>query len=88
MVRLNVTPIDVISVNLFYYNFRIEDASAFGVQSKDYADEYDLTVDWSVNDHVSFSVVGAYADPDDAAKEQTGGNKSWTYMMLYGSVKF
>jgi len=88
MVRLNVTPIDVISINLFYYNFRIDDASAFGVQSKDYADEYDLTVDWSVNDHVSFSVVGAYADPDDGAKEQTGGNKSWTYMMLYGSVKF
>jgi len=88
MVRLNFSPIDPISVNLFYYNFKLDDAKDFGVQSDDYADEWDLMVDWTVNDHLSFSAVGAYADPDDAAREQTGGNDSWSYMMLYGSVKF
>ena len=88
MVRLNVNPIEPISVNLFYYNFKLDDAEAFGVNSDDYADEWDLTIDWTVNDHLSFSVVGAYVDPDDGAKEQTGGDNGWSYMMLYGSIKF
>jgi hypothetical protein len=88
MLRLNVQPIESISVNIFYYHFMLHDAKDFGVNSDDYADEWDMTVDWSVNDHLSFSVVGAYANPDDGAKEQTGGNDGWSYMMLYGSVKF
>jgi len=88
MVRLKANPIDPVTVNLFYYNFKLDDADAFGVSSDDYANEWDLIVDWAVNDHLSFSVVGAYADPDDAAKEQTGGDKGWSYMMMYGSIKF
>ena len=87
-VRVNVKPIDSISVNLFYYNFRLDNASAFGVQSKSYANEYDLTVDWNPNDYLSFSVVGAYADPDNGAKQQTGGNDNWAYTMVWGSIKF
>jgi hypothetical protein len=88
MVRLNFTPVEPISVNLFYYNFRLDDASAFGVDSKDWANEYNLIVDWSVNDHLSFSFVGAYADPDSGAKEYTGGNDGWTSGMVYGSLSF
>jgi hypothetical protein len=88
MVRLNVSPIDSLTVNLFYYNFKLDDADAFGVQSDDYANEVDLMIDWTVNDYLSFTAVGAYVDPDDGAKEQTGGNDNWSYMMLYGSVKF
>jgi hypothetical protein len=88
MVQLNVKPIDTISINLFYYHFELHDASDFGVDSSNYADEYDLTVDWNPNDHLSFSVVGAYADPNNGAKEQTGGNDNWAYMMLWGSVEF
>jgi hypothetical protein len=33
-------------------------------------------------------VVGAYAKPDDAAKEYTGGNDDWTYGMVYATYSF
>jgi hypothetical protein len=88
MVRLNANPIDAITVNLFYYNFRLDDADSFGVDDEEYADEADLTVDWTANDHVSFSWVGAYVWPDDGAKQQTGGDDDWAYMMLYTSINF
>ena len=88
MVKLNVTPVDSLSVNLFYYNFRLDDADAFGVDDEEYADEAELIVDYSFNDHLSFSFVGAYVWPDDGAKQQTGGNDDWAYMMTYAKFQF
>jgi hypothetical protein len=32
--------------------------------------------------------VGALAMPDDGATEHTGGDDDWSYVMLYGSIKF
>jgi len=88
MVQLNVKPVESLSVNLFYYNFRLDDADAFGVDDEEYADEAELIVDWTYNDHLLFSFVGAYAWPDDGAKQQTGGNNDWAYMMLYTKISF
>jgi hypothetical protein len=88
MVKLNVKPVDSLSINLFYYNFRLDDADSFGVDDKEYADEIDFIVDYTYNDHLSFSAVGAWATPDDAAKQSTGGNDDWYYGMLYTSISF
>lgn len=88
MVRLSLTPVDSVSVNLFYYHFELDDADGFGVQSSDFADEWDLTLDWAATKLLSFSVVGAYAKPDDGAKEYTGGNDDWFYGMVYASLSF
>jgi hypothetical protein len=88
MVRFSVDPTDDIHVNLFYYNFKLDDASSFGVQSEDFADEYNVTVDWTANEFLLFSLVGAYVKPDDGAKEYTGGNDDWYYMMIYASYSF
>lgn len=87
-VRLNVNPTDSISVNLFYYNFELDDAGAFGVNNEDFADEWNITVDWSANDFLLFSLVGAYVNPDDGVTEYTGGDDDWYYMMLYTSFSF
>ena len=87
-VRATLKPTDTITAHLFYYNFKLVDAEDFGVDSKDYADEVDLTIDWSPNDHLSFSLVGAWATPDDAAKESTGGNDDWWYGMLWSKISF
>ncbi|NLX18628.1 MAG: alginate export family protein [Desulfobulbus sp.] len=88
MVKLRVQPLDPVTVNLIYYKFKLHDAAAGGASSDKYADEFDLIVDWDVNDHFSLSVVGAIASPDDAAKELTGGDNTWSYVMVLGGIKF
>jgi hypothetical protein len=88
MVKVNVKPVDPLSINLFFYHFRLDNPEGFGVQSRDFADEWNLTVDWTANEHLSFSLVGAYADPDSGAREFTGGDDEWSYGMLYGIISF
>ncbi|MGD9947176.1 MAG: hypothetical protein AB7U29_01705 [Desulfobulbus sp.] len=82
MLKLKIQPLEAITVTLAYLNY---DRHQSG---DDYAQEYDLIVDWAVNDHLSFSVVGGIADPDEAATVETGGNDNWSYMMMFGSIKF
>lgn len=87
MLRLRLQPIDPVTVNLIYYKFFRHDVPAG--TSDDYADEYNLIVDWAVNDHLSLSVVGAIAEPDTAAELETkGGDDTWSYVMVFGTVKF
>ena len=88
MVRLSVDPVESIHVNLFYYDFELDDAGAFGVQETDFADEWNLTIDWTATDFLMFSLVGAYVKPDDGAKQYTGGDDDWYYFMLYTSFSF
>jgi hypothetical protein len=88
MLRLKMQPIDPVTVNLFYYKFLLHDAAAAGVTSDKFADEYNLVVDWAVNDHLTLSAVGGIATPGEAAIQKTGGDKDWSYMMLGAVVKF
>jgi len=90
MVMLNFTPfdIDTLGVKLFYYNFTLEDEDDFGVDDDSYADEWNIAVDWNPNAHLSFSLVGAYANPDDAAEQSTGGDDDWYYGMLWSKITF
>jgi hypothetical protein len=88
MVRVNVRPTKDISVNLFYYHFELDDAEGFGVSSDTFADEWNLMVDWTVNDSFAVSLVGGYATPDDGAKEYTGGDDDWAYGMMLFTYAF
>jgi hypothetical protein len=88
MLKLNVKPIESVSVNLFYYNFNLKDAAAFGVQSADFADEWDLTVDWTATDNLTISAVAGYVSADDGAKEWIGGDEGWAYGMIYAAINF
>ena len=88
MLKLNLKPVDSVSASLFYFKFRLDDAEGFGGGSSDFAEEWNLTVDWTATDYLTISAVAAYVDPDDGAREYTGGGDSWTYGMLYASVSF
>ena len=63
MLRVKVTPLEKVTVNLFYYNFTFDDPQAFGVTSDDYGDEVDLTVDWQATERVFVSAVLAQLNP-------------------------
>ncbi len=82
MLKLAFQPLDTVNVALAYLNF---DRHQSG---KDYAQEYEVIVDWAVNNHLSLSFVGGIADPDEAATLETGGDDNWSYMMLFASLKF
>jgi len=88
MIKLNVKPIESVSANRFYFKFRLDDAAASGVASRDFAEEWNLTLDWTATDYLTISAVAAYVDPDKGAREYTGGDDSWAYGMLYASVSF
>lgn len=88
MVRLSVQPLASVHANLFYYNFKLDDAAAFGVTSDDFANEWNLTLDWTIGDAFALSLVGAYAQPNDGAKQYTGGDDGWAYGMIYASYTF
>lgn len=88
MVRIGADPLGSVHVNLFFYHFELDDAAGFGVSSDDFADEWDLTVDWAATDYLSLSLVAAYVDPNAGAKEWTTGNDDWSYVMLYASYSF
>jgi hypothetical protein len=85
MLRANVKPREGIVVNLFYYQFKLDDPTSFGVTSDDFGDEVDLTVDWQATDRIYVIAVLAQLNPGNAAEQWTGGNKDWKYGMLYVS---
>jgi hypothetical protein len=84
MVRAKVTPTDKLTMNLFYYNFKLDNPTSFapGVTSDDWGDEVDLTLDWQATDRVYFTVVLAQVNPGNGAEQWTGGNQDWKYAML------
>lgn len=87
-VRLRMTPADKLTVNLLYFHFWLDEAEGFGVSDSDFADEIDLIVDYTLNDNISFSLVGAAAEPHEGAEEFTGGDEVWYYGMLYTKISF
>ena len=82
MLKLGFQPIDQVAVTLAFMDFARHESG------EDYAQEYNLIVDWSVSDNLSMSFVGGIADPDEAAVLETGGSDTWSYMMVFGSLKF
>jgi hypothetical protein len=57
------------------------------VSDSDFADEIDLIGDYTLDDAVSLSAVGAVAIPDDGATQYTG-DEDWYYAMLYARVAY
>jgi hypothetical protein len=87
-VRLAVSPTEDLKLNLLYYYFWLDDAAGFGTEGSSFADEVDLTADYTLNDHVFFSLVAGVANPRNGASNFTGGNNIWSYGMFYTSITF
>jgi hypothetical protein len=90
LVRLHVAPSEKIGGGLLLYKFALDQPQALGpaVTSKDVALESDVYVDWKVNAAFTVSVVGAYANPGDAVRQNSGRTKSFAYGMVYVGYSF
>ena len=83
MVKLTVQPLDAVTLTLAYINYDRHNSG------KDYAQEYNAIVDWAATEHFSMSVVGGLATPDEAAEDEfRGADDNWSYLMIFGSLKF
>ncbi|MCL2458094.1 MAG: alginate export family protein [Desulfobulbus sp.] len=88
MIRLKIQPVEPLTLNLFYYRFSLYNPAYFGVQDSHYADEWNLIADWTVNSHLSLSLVGALAIPASGATARLGGDENWTATMVMATVRY
>ena len=74
-----------IEATLIGYVFQLDKPESFapGVTSKDIASEIDLYLDWKINSNFIASFVGAFADPQEAARQGYGRTDTFTYGMAY-----
>jgi hypothetical protein len=89
-VRLHVDPTEKVGAGLIAYRFLADQPGSFGPQvtSRDLAFELDLYVDWSLNQNVTLSLVGAFANPGAAVRESSGRTKNFVYGMVYLGYSF
>jgi hypothetical protein len=64
------------------------DPRVLDITDKDLSHEINLIFDWTVNDYLSMSFVGAVLIPLKGGKEFFGDDKAWGQFMLYWSVNF
>jgi hypothetical protein len=58
------------------------------VTGKHVAFETDLYADWSLNENITVSFVGAFADPGAAVQQATGRTANFRYGMVYVAYSF
>lgn len=90
MLRVKATPNDQWTLNLFYYDFKLNHPRSLSpfVSSDDWGDEVNFTADWALNDHWYLIGVAAVLFPGDAAEQWVRGDDDWFYSMLYVSYSF
>jgi len=88
MLRLKVQPTEPLTLNLFYYRFNLHDPAFSGVRDSRYADEWNLIADWTVNRHLTVSLLGALAIPGSGATALLGGDANWTATMVMVTVRY
>jgi hypothetical protein len=87
--RLVVTPIERVTMNLIYLNYKFDDPNVWGVNSRHYGNEVDLVADWSVNSTVDLAAGIETFIPNEGGKQVfSGGNQMWVQGMVYASFKF
>lgn len=87
--RLVVTPIENVTMNLIYINYKFDDPKVWNVKSSNHGNEVDLIADWSVNSSVDLAAGIETFIPDEGGKQVFGGgNKMWAQGMVYASFKF
>jgi hypothetical protein len=90
MVHLAAYPTDEIGIGALYFHFDLEEKNYFGtaVSERDFADEVNLYVDWTVNDNVSVGGLYGVALPGDAAEEVFGDDEPFHLFQIYAIVTF
>ncbi len=90
MVHLSASPTDAIGIGALYFHFDLEDKSYFGtaVGARDFADEINLYVDWTLNDNVWLGALYGAALPGDAAEEAFGDDEPFHLLSIYAVLTF
>ncbi|MGR9012823.1 MAG: hypothetical protein ACU83U_04185 [Gammaproteobacteria bacterium] len=87
--RLVVNPIEDVTMNLIYLNFKFDDPKVWNVKSPHFGNEVDLVADWSVNSSIDLAAGIETFIPNAGGKQvYNGGNKVWVQGMVYASFKF
>jgi Alginate export len=98
LIRLELRPVESLTLNLLYFHFRLAHLTTtevsrdgvihtVNVDSKNLGDEVNLAADWMVNKHLVFTGVYGFNVPGQAARQFTGGSKVWNSFMLYMGVR-
>ena len=90
MVHLSATPVEPVSIGALYYHFDLAEDNYFGtpVDDKDFADEVDVYVDWTVNDNLLVGALSGVAWPGSAAEEVFGEDDPYYLLLAYAIVTF
>ena len=73
-----------------FYKFAFDRPGSVGpdVTATDAAFELDAYAEWKLNENLTVSFVGAYADPGKAVQQATGRTKNFAYGMAYVAYSF
>jgi hypothetical protein len=90
MVHLSATPLEPVSIGALYYHFDLAEDNYFGtpVEDKDFADEVNVYVDWTVNDNLLLGALSGVAWPGSAAEEVFGEDDPFYLLLAYAIVTF
>lgn len=85
LVRAHLTPTAAIGTGVLLYKFGLDHPESFsaGVTSQRLAFEFDAYVDWKINRTFTTSVVGAFANPQEAVRQGFDRTKNFAYGMVY-----
>ena len=88
MIKGSAALTDSISVTASWLNFTLDEPGQLAVSDEAFGDELDLILDWQATDRLFVSAVAAVLFPGDGAEQFTGGDETWSHLMLYASVAF
>lgn len=76
------------TLNALYYKLRLDEPAGFGVTSKDWGDELDVTIDWQAGERLLVTGVIGALFPGEAAEQYAGGSDNWLHAMAYVKYSF
>jgi len=79
---------DASTLNVLYYKLSLDEPAGFGVTSKDWGDELDVTIDWQAAERLLVTGVLGALVPGDAAEQYAGGSDHWLHAMAYVKYSF
>ena len=88
MVKAAASLSERLSLSGSWINFTLDEPGQLGVLDEDFGNEFNLFVDWQATEELFLSVAGAIMVPSDGARQFTGGDRTWSHVMLYASVSF
>jgi hypothetical protein len=90
IIEAGFSPMEPMTISLMYIQHRFDqnDTTFYGnLASEDWADEWNLFVDWPIGDHLFSSVCLGYVSPGDGAKEALGDENAF-FSQLFLSYYF